>query len=84
MIDIGDPETEHETKELTIVIAAVKAKGFGLDKWPNRPLHQMLLSGFLTLGNHNMALKISLILYYFIEPTQVSYLIFSAKLELLD
>ena len=72
MIDIGDPETEHEIKELMIVMAAVKAEGFGLDKWPNRQLHQMLLSGFLTLGNHNMALKIALILYYFIEPAQVS------------
>ena len=71
MIAAGNPETAADIREVSLAINSLQAEGFGLDKYPNRPLHQMALSGFLKLGDYNMALKTCLILFYFIEPYQV-------------
>ena len=72
LIDAGKPNTLSEIREVEVAIAMLKSAGFGHDKYPMRPLHLMILSGFIKIRNYNMALKTALILYYFIEPTQVS------------
>jgi hypothetical protein len=70
IVDNGIPNTPPALKEIEAAVEKLMGSGFGLDRYPMRSFHLLLLGGYIKQRKYEQVLKACLTLYYFIEPSQ--------------